>query len=213
MFINPHRSKNSTLQKFKRKNRKKTEKESFELSLSLSLSRAMAKGRKLPSEEGEGDGEEQGLETDAGVEVVEGGVVGVAVAGLGDWEPGVLRVELGEVAHLLQVALHVHQHPLHGGADGAQEPRRDERRRRPRLGGAAADPRLLPRRPLAGRRQDLRRRGARRRRNRYQLRLRPLLHNAGEWRVKMAVGFLLFLCYSVCWVLLFTLCANLGGRR
>lgn len=132
---------------------------------------------RIPSEKRECDGKKQGLEADAGVEVVEGGVVGVAVARLGDWEPGVLRVELGEVAHLLQIPLHVQQHPLHGGADGAQESGGDERRRGPRLRGGAACTRLLPRRPQPGRRQNLRRRRARGRRNRYQLRLRPLLHN------------------------------------
>lgn len=57
--------------------------------------------------------------------------MGVAVAGLGDGEPGILGVELGEVADLLQIALHVYEHPFHGGADGAQEPGRYERRRSP----------------------------------------------------------------------------------
>lgn len=66
-----------------------------------------------PAEEGEGDGKNKGLETDACVEVVEGGIVSVAVAGLGDGEPSILGVKLRQVAHLFKVSLQVHQHTLH----------------------------------------------------------------------------------------------------
>ena len=80
------------------------------------------------------------------------------------------------MAHLLQVSLHVDEHPLHRRTDGAKEPRRDERRRSPgrrRL-------RLLrrrTRRPLPRWGLYLRRgHPAWGRRNGYQLRLRPLVH-------------------------------------
>ncbi|KAM2568866.1 hypothetical protein TB2_009050 [Malus domestica] len=38
----------------------------------------------------------------------------------------VMRVEFGEVAHLLEVSLHVDQHPLYGRPDGVEEPQREE---------------------------------------------------------------------------------------
>lgn len=77
----------------------------------------MRKTDDVPAEESESDGQDQGLEPDAGVEVVEGGVMRVPVARLRDGEPRVLRVELRQVAHLLQVPLHVHQDPLHRRPD------------------------------------------------------------------------------------------------
>ena len=108
-----------------------------------------------PSEGGEGGGEHERLEPDAGAEVVERGVVGVAAPGLGDGQPGVARVrEARDVADLLQAA----PHGGHRLPDGARERRRHRgQRRRPaavRRGG------VRPRR----RRGHRRGRGRRRRR-------------------------------------------------
>ena len=78
-------------------------------------------------------------------------IVSIPITRLGDGKPSILRIQLSEVTHFLQVTLHVNQHPLHWCPYRTQKPRRYKRRRSPCRRRLPFLVRRRPRWPLTGR--------------------------------------------------------------
>ena len=136
--------------------------------------------------------QDQSLEPNPSIQIMKRSVMSVPIAWFSDGKPSILRVKLSEMTHFFQVTFHIDQNPLHWSPYWTQEPGRYKRRRSP----CCRRLRLLrsrPRRPLPWRRLYLRRWHTRSCRNRYQLCLRPLLHDLKMQVKKYSLSFTMLL--------------------